>query len=241
MTFPLKTIDIEDSLYGVEKATFRLVPDQETSGGEWSPGMRVGGPRSMRWRCSLTMRPYQEHERMRWDIMVARAQGGLVAVRLHHPAHGYPRGVGSGIFQSMMQPTSLGGKFSVDDGYLLDGVHYIDGGSTIAYVAADAPRYADAIHMAGLWPSSRVFLAGDHFETGGNLYMVADDCLSDANGECMVPFLWRLWKPALAGDRINLHKPSGRFVFAARDTGEQVYNGSIGTATLQAVEIPEYE
>jgi len=245
LTFPLRTLDLSASIYRVREGTFGLVPDMEVSGNAWDATYRAGGPRHMRWVAELGMAPQHddgaEDRRMTWDATIARLMGGYVAMRLHHPARIYPRGVGAGIFRPSRGSQSLGGEYSIDGAYLIDGTWHIDGGSTIAYVGTDAARYTDALHMTGLWPSATVFHAGDHFETGGNLYMVTATCVSDANGECTVPFLWKLWKPALEGDQINLHKPSARFVLASKDSGVQRYDLVFGAASLSGIEIPYVE
>lgn len=245
MTFPLKTLDLAASIYRVAEGSFGLVPDAEISTAAWGTAFRMNGPRHMRFIAELTMAPQyddgHEDRRMTWDAMVARLMGGFVAMRLYHPARQYPRGFGAGIFRPGTGSKSVADKHVIDGQYLIDGAYKIDGGSTIAYVAEDAPRYADSIVMSGLWPSSKVFHAGDHFEVGGNLYMVADDCLSDSSGNCRVPFLWRLWKPALTGDRINLHQPTARFVLASKDEGVQHYSVLLGATSLSAVEVPHVE
>lgn len=238
MGFPGGTIDHDPDLYGVERATFHLEADGVESNDAWDFGRRIGPPRAMRWHCDLQYGPFDDDQRIRWDALIARTMGGYVAMRLHHPARHYPRGVGGGIYWSSGARLSIGGSYSIDGGHLVDGVHAIEGGTTIAYIGSDTARYADSLHMTGLWPSSTAFLPGDHFETGGNLYMVTDTAVSDANGECTVPFVWKLWKPALTGDAINLHKPTGRFVISGRAAAAQIYEGAIGRATLTAVEVP---
>lgn len=245
MSFPLRTIDLAASIYRVREASFGLVPDSEIAPGSWGVGYRTGGPRHMRWVAELDMAPLyddgDEDRRMTWDATVARMMGGHVAMRLYHPARIYPRGVGAGVYRPGHGKASLGGQHTIDGQYLIDGAFHIDGGSTVAYVAEDAPRYADSIVMTGLWPSSTVFHPGDHFGLGGNLYMVTDHCVSDANGECRVPFLWRLWKGALAGDRIDLHQPTARFVLSSSDGGPQSYGMIVGAASLSAIEVPDVD
>lgn len=245
MSFPSKTLDLSESIYRVTEGTFGLVPDVEISTAAWGNLLRMGGPRHMRWIAELNMAPQyddgSEDRRMTWDATVARMMGGFIATRLYHPARQYPRGLGAGIFRPGIGWKSVGGQHVIDGQHLIDGAYKIDGGSTIACVAEDAPRYADSIVMSGLWPSSKVFHAGDHFEVGGNLYMVTDACVSDASGNCRVPFLWRLWKPALTGDRINLKEPSARFVLSSADEGRQTYSSLIGATSLSAVEVPYVE
>lgn len=242
MDYPIKTLDLSASIYRVAEGTFGLVPDVEISTAAWGSLFRMSGPRHMRWVADLEMAPQYddgfEDGRMTWDATVARMLGGYVAMRLYHPARVYPRGYGAGVFRPGTGSQSLGGKHVIDGQYLIDGAYKIDGGSTIAYVAEDAPRYADSLVMSGLWPSSKVFHMGDHFGLGGNLHMVTDDCQSDADGKCRVPFLWRLWKPALSGDRIELHKPTARFVLSSKDEGMQHYSTLIGATSLNAVEVP---
>lgn len=245
MSFPFKTIDIPESVYRVTEGAFGLVPDVEISTAAWGNLFRVSGPRHMRWVADLTMADMMacgaEDARMTWDATVARMMGGYVAARLYHPARVYPRGVGAGVFRSGYERETLGDGYVIDDRYLIDGVYHIDGGSTLGYAEEDAPRYADSMVMTGLWPSATVLLAGDHFETGGNLYMVTDKVISDAGGKARVPFLWRLWKPVLAGDRINFHKPTARFVLSSADVGRQTYTSLIGSASLSAVEVPHVD
>lgn len=246
MAFPIKTLDLAASIYRVSEGSFGLVPDAEISTASWGNVFRMNGPRHMRWVAELAMAVQYddgvEDRRMTWDATVARMMGGFVAMRLYHPYRRYPRGFGAGVFRpAAFGKASLGDQYDIDGQYLVDGAYHIDGGSTLAYVAEDAPRYADSIVMSGLWPSSKVFHAGDHFEVGGNLYMVSDACMSDASGNCRVPFLWRLWKPALTGDRINLKEPTARFVLASADEGRQTYSNLIGATSLNAVEVPNVE
>lgn len=242
MTYPFKTFDLSESIYRVASGTFGLVPDSEISTSSWGTMFRMNGPRHMRWVSDLEMAPQydngSEDSRMTWDASMARALGGYVAMRLYHPARMYPRGFGAGIYRPCTDSASIGGQYVIDGQHLVDGAYHIDGGSTLAYVDETAPRYADSVVMRGLWPSSKVFHDGDHFELGGNLYMVSGDCHSDADGRCRVSFLWRLWKPAVAGDRINLHKPTGRFVLSSKDEGMQSYSMLIGATSLSAVEVP---
>lgn len=248
MTFPLTTLDLPASIYRVKEGTFGLVPDSEIFTSSWGDGIRVSGPRHMRWMAELSMAPQyddrDEDRRMTWDVTMARMMGGYVAMRLYHPARVYPKGVGAGIFRVPIGVDSAGGVLNIDGQYFIEGttgVFAIDGGSTVAYVGEDTPRYADSIPVTGLWPSSTVFHPGDHFGLGGNLYMVTDKCVSDASGNCRVPFLWRLWKPALEGDRIELHKPTGRFVLSSKDSGSQQYSMLVGATALSAVEVPYVE
>lgn len=245
MNFPERTIDLEDSIFRVTDGSFGLVPDAELTSGGWSNLFRVSGPRHMRWIANLTMAPQYddgvEDRRMSWDATMARLMGGYVAMRIYHPFRIYPRGLGAGIYRPGYDSASVGGEYEIDGQYLIDGAYHIDGGSTLAYVAEDAPRYADSIVMSGLWPSSTVFHPGDHFEVGGNLHMVTDRCISDSAGECRIPFLWKLWKPAIAGDRINLHKPTARFVLSSADDGQQTYGLIVGATALNAVEVPHVD
>lgn len=245
MTFPIHIIDLPASIIQPVQATFRLLPEGEVSGGAWSPVPRSAGPRHMRWSCDMQMENLRddgfEDQRATWDITVARMQGGAIACRLFHPARRLPRGVGAGIWRTSTDSDHVGGSYLIDGAYYIDGAWRIIGGSTIAYVGTAAPRYANALHMTGLVPNATVFHAGDHFETGGNLYMVSANCESDANGEATVPFVWKLWKGALEGDQINLRDPAGRFILVSKETGAQAYTSLFGNASIQAAEVPYVE
>jgi hypothetical protein len=243
MSYPIHTIDLPADLFRVQSNSFRLTPEGEFSTGQWAPTPRSTGPRFDRWTAKLDFGPFTKGAsgdlRFKWEVFVARLRGTAVAFRMWDPLRVYPRGVGAGIWnpRSPNGRRSLG-QYTIDGANLIDGIYHIDDGSTIAYVGSDAARYADALHITGLVPSATVFKAGDHIEVGGNLYMIMDDALSDANGETTVLLAWRLWKPALVGDQVNLHKPTGRFVLLSPDEGTMQRSQATGEASIQAIEVP---
>jgi hypothetical protein len=150
-----------------------------------------------------------------------------------------PRGAGAGIWNPRDSAGRRStGSYVIDGSYYIDGHYTIDGGSTIAYVGEDAERYADSVVMSGLVPSTVAFKTGDDFEVGGNLYRVMDDVTSDSSGVARVTLSWRLWKPAVAGDRINLYQPCGRFVLTDADQGVIQRSFYSGEASIDAIEVP---
>jgi hypothetical protein len=244
MSFPRRTIDLASTIYRPVSGTFHLTPEGEYFTGAFSALPRSTGPRHMRWMCDLEMAPLHdnglEDTRMTWEATIARLQGSFVAMRLFDPTRGLPRGKGAGIYR-VAHRLFAGDQFEIDGQYLIDGEYHITDGSSIAYVAQDEARYADSIVMTGLVPNETVFRAGDHFSLGGNLYMVSDDALSDENGESRVRFLWKLWKPALEGDRIDLCNPTGRFVMTDQNGGMLNKQPIVGSASLAAIEVPYVE
>jgi len=246
MTYPITTIDLPCSLFRVQGGSFRLMTEGEYSSGQWATTPRSTGPRFMRWMADLDLLPFMKGAdgdlRFEWEVFIARLEGTSKAFRLFDPLRVLPRGAGAGIWN----PRSPNGKqsqgqYNIAGAYLIDGVWHIDGGSTYAYVGSDTGRYATALHLTGLVASTLVFKAGDQISVGGNLYMIMDDALSDSSGETTVLLSWRLWKPALVGDRVELQKPTGRFVLRSADEGTLIRSGSAGQASISAVEVPYVE
>jgi hypothetical protein len=246
VTYPIRTIDLPCRLLRVQGGTFRLSEEGEFSSGQWATTPRSTGPRFSRWMVDLDLVPFTKGAngdlRFEWEVFVARLGGTSVAFRMWDPLRVLPRGAGAGIWNPRYPNgrRSLG-EYVIDGAYLIDGAYHIDGGSTYAYVASNADRYSDTLHLKGLVPSTLVFKAGDHISVGGNLHMIMDDALSDSAGETRVLISWLLWKPALVGDRVDLEKPTGRFVLRAADEGTMTRNYSTGQASISAVEVPNLE
>lgn len=246
MTYPIRTIDLPSDLFRVQGGTFRLSTEGEFSSGQWSATPRSTGPRQSRWTAQLDLLPFMRGAdgdlRFRWEVFIARLGGTSVAFRMCDPLRVLPRGAGAGIWnpRNPNGRRSLG-EYSIGGGYLIDGAYHIDAGSTFAYVGSDTPRYADTLRIRGLVPSTLVFKAGDQIGVGGNLYMIMDDAVSDATGETRALISWRLWKPALAGDRVELRRPTARFVLRSGDEGTMTRSFSTGQASIAAVEIPHVE
>lgn len=243
MAYPIRTIDLPCELFRVQGGSFRLMDEGEFSSGQWSTTPRSTGPRQKRWTVDVDLLPFIKGAdgdlRFKWEVFIARLGGTSVAFRMHDPLRILPRGAGAGIWNPRFPNGRRSqGEYAIDGSYLVDGAYHIDGGSTYAYVASNADRYADTVHLKGLVASTLVFKAGDHISVGGNLYMVMDDALSDASGETRVLISWQLWKPALIGDRVDLEKPTGRFVLRSGDEGTLNRSGSSGQASIAAVEVP---
>lgn len=238
MRFPDRSLDLAGINLRVAKNSFKRVTlGVHSMGGMW-PGSRVAGPQARLWATELETTAMSFAETQMLEARLDRLDGGAVALRLDDPMRPLPQGMAAGIWQG-----SPAGTYTIDGSYLIDGVWHVDGGSTFGRVAADAPRWANAIRLGGLTPSALVFRAGDLFETGGNLYQVADDAMADAAGEATVLFGWKLWKPALAGDIVNFKQAKGRFVLRDLDgwQSSRTGAGNIGTASLSAIELPVME
>jgi len=246
MSFPINTIDLPCRLFRVQGGSFRLVPEGEYSTGQWAATPRSTGPRFERWSAKIDLVPFMKGAsgdlRFEYEAWVARLHGTAVAFRMWDPLRVLPRGVGAGIWNPKDGRGRRNlGQYNIDGSFLIDGEHNIEDGDVAAYVGSDAPRYADALHLTGLVPSATVFKIGDHISVGGNLYMVMDEAVSDANGETTVLLAWKLWKPALVGDRVELYRPTGRFVLSAPDEGTLTRSYSTGQASISAIEVPYLE
>lgn len=246
MAYPITTIDLPDSILQVQGGSFRLMPEGEYSSGQWATTPRATGPRFMRWNAEMDLLPFRKGAngdlRFDWEVFVTRLEGTAKAFRLYDPLRCLPRGAGAGIWNPRLPGgVRSQGEYTVDGSYLIDGVYHIDGGSTYAYVGTAADRYATSLHLTGLVPSTLVFKAGDQLSVGGNLHMIMDDATSDSSGETSVLISWRLWKPALVGDRVELEHPTGRFVLRSSDGGTMVRAFYTGQASISAIEVPYVE
>jgi len=243
MAWPIRTIDLPCDLLLPVGGSFHHRVIGETAQGQWLPYARSIGLRQKLWALTVQPAPFNKGQRgdrrFEFEAFIDRLSGTTVAFRMFDPWRVLPRGVGAGIWN----PRNPNGKQStgsylIDGAYLVDEHYTIDGGSTIAYVDEDAERYADSIVMSGLVANATVFKTGDDFEIGGNLYRVMDDAISDGSGTARVIFSWKLWKPALAGDRVNLHRPCGRFGLVDAEQGIIQRSLAAGEASLTAVEVP---
>lgn len=246
MSFPIRTIDLPCELLLPVGGSMHHRPIGEFSQGAWTPVPRAAGVRQKLWAATVQPADFKKgprgDRRFEFEAFIDRLDGTSVAFRLWDPWRVYPRGVGAGVWnpRDTTGRHSLG-DYHIDGAHHIDGVYHIDGGSTIAYVAEAAPRYADSIVMTGLVPDALVFKVGDDFEVGGNLYRVMDDALSDSDGNARVSFSWKLWRQAVAGDRINLHRPCGRFVLIDAEQGIIQRTYWSGQTSFQAIEVPVYE
>lgn len=246
MSFPLHTIDLPCQFFRVQGGSFRLVPEGEFSTGQWAPTPRSTGPRFDRWTAKLDLAPFMKGAngdlRFEWEAWVARLGGTSVAFRMWDPLRVLPRAAAAGIWNPKDGRGRRNlGQHNIDGSYLVDGEYGVEDGATTAYVASDAARYSDALHLSGMVPSATVLKIGDHISVGGNLYMVMDEAVSDANGETTILIAWKLWKPALAGDQVNLYRPSARFVLMSPDEGTLQRSYSTGQTSIQAIEVPFLE
>jgi hypothetical protein len=246
MGFPIQTLDLPCELLLPVGGSFQHRPYGEFGQGQWLPYPRATGIRQKLWAPVVELAAFTKGERgdrrFEFEAFIDRLSGTTVAFRLFDPWRILPRGVGAGIWNPRQPRGRLStGSYGIDGAYLVDGTYQIDGGSTIAYVEEDTARYADSLRISGLVPDALVFKVGDDFEVGGNLYRVMEDAQSDSAGHSRVSLSWRLWKPALAGDQVNLHRPSGRFILTDVDQGviQRSYAG--GQASIQAIEVPVTE
>lgn len=246
MSFPIRTIDLPCSLLLPVGGSMHHRPIGEFSQGSWSPFPRATGIRQKLWAATVTPLEFGKgrlgDRRFEFEAFIDRLDGTSVAFRLWDPWRVYPRGMGAGIWNPRNNSRKMSiGQYHIDEIYHIDGAYHIEGGSTFAYVGESAKRYANSIMMTGLAVNSTVFKVGDDFEVGGNLYRVMDEAVSDANGNARVFFSWKLWKPVVEGDRINLHKPCGRFVLTDAEQGIIQRSYWSGETSFQAIEVPVCE
>lgn len=234
--FPTRTLDIAETIYRVRANSFGRITLGEWSPSAFTPTPRMGGPRHRLWATEVETTNLTLAQAQAWDALMDRLGSGSFAVRIWDPARQLPLGAGAGLAR-----TGAPAEYLIDGTYYIDGDYTLSGGSAHAYLDADAARHADLVVMTGLVPSSVVFEPGDLFELGDNLYSVIDQAVSDASGVAGVRFAAPLWKAALAGDRVNLHRPTGRFMLADLNAGFTRRADLSATAGFRAVEVPVLE
>lgn len=230
MAINFRTIGFPERLYLVKAATFDLYNYQAGSESMLSRMMSAGGMKEQRWAADAETGNMQSEEWLEWQSLMARLEGQVVLFNMRAPTPILPRGAGAGF--------ALGNDPVTITGTTIAGTTILQGGTT-CLVAAGAPRYARRIKLKRLKPSSLVLTHGDRFGLGGNLYKVVAKVYSDEDGNATVPFRWRLWKPAAAGDIVTLNGPTCRVQLKTANEGRvRVTAPNIGTTALSVVEVP---
>ncbi len=230
MSVQFRTISIPEHLLRVREGSFGLQNYQTSSDSILARFVRVAGVIEQRWACQFDMAAMSRAQWQEWDSFIARLSGQAVLFSLRAPVRRLPLGEGAG-FETTNDPLTVIGT-------TITGTSILQGATT-ALVAKSAPRYARSIHVAGLVPNALVLTHGDVFGLGGNLYMVVGKVTADANGEARVPFRWRLWKGARAGDIVTLRDPTCRVQLKSANEGMVTLDSAgHGTAGLAAVEVP---
>lgn len=229
MSIQFRTIGFPTGLFVPASGSFRLETRQVTSGSVLSNFVMVGR-RVQRWRCKLDMVDMDEESAQRWEAFFDTLEGQATLFIMRAPVGTLPLGEGAGFRPSNPSLTITGTSIS--------GIAIKTGGVS-ARIAKAAPRHATSVLMDGLIPSTRVFVKGDKFGLGGNLYRVAGDVCSDAEGVARVPFRPRLWKPAALGEIVNLRDPTCRMQLVTPNEGAAEWRpGVFASAGYEAVEVP---
>jgi len=171
----------------------------------------------------------------RWRTFMANIQGSSYAFPLFDPTRRLPLGVAAGINRdNELDRTEIlfdGAPFATD--------FNIASGSTIVYVDENQDAGQDNILIRGLVPDAPCFVEGDYLQVDRNLYQVAADALSDADGKSRVTIQPSLWRGVVVDDEINLNQASGLFVMANDQSGLLNHTvNQVSTTTITAVGVP---
>lgn len=244
MADTLRTIDLPAELLTPQGESFHLVPQGEGFTGAFNPRPRSGGPRYMLWSCVLehgALHDSPERDfRIEWEAFIHKLGGTSTAFRVFDPKRCLPRGKAAGLWLGQTDRTEY---FRTDGGssWSISTASRRVGGAGFCLVGADAPREANAVVLSGLVAGETVFRRGDLVEIGGNLHEIGEEAVADASGRSAVTLNNRLWKPALAGDMVNLTRPRGRFVMIDNGQGRSRRNMVTAAATLECIEVPYVE
>lgn len=230
MALTFRTISIPEHLLRVREGSFGLQNYQTSSDSILSRFVRVAGVIEQRWACQFDMATMSRAQWQEWDSFIARLSGQAVLFSLRAPVRRLPLGQGAGYAET-------NGAISIT-GTTIAGAT-IRQGATSCLIAQSAPRYARSIRVTGLMPGALALTHGDLFGLGGNLYMVTGKVTADADGEARVPFRWRLWKGAKAGDIVSLRDPSCRVQLKTAGEGAVTLDpAGHGKAGIAAIEVP---
>lgn len=227
-----RTIGFPDRLLLAQSATFDLEARQTSAETVYTPFVRAAGPVHMLWGCEVTLAPMSRELWQEWQSFRARIAGQIVLFTLRVPGQQLPLGAGAG-YSPTNDPLTITGT-------TITGTTVVEGGTT-AIVAQSAARDSRWMHIdfGSAMAGRQVLKHGDKFGHAGNLYQCVGNVTADANGEARVPFRWRLWKGAKAGDIITLRWPTCRVQL--RGVGEGKLNidaANIGRAGFSAIEVP---
>lgn len=240
----LRTIDLPTHLMLPQENSFHLKPVGESFAGIFNPRPRSGGSRYRRWICSLTINALFVDDdrdlRFEWEAFIHSLDGTATGLRIFDMARRLPRGAAAGFYAGQTGRTEY---FRTAGGSSWSQTNESRrfGGAGFCLLYADAARNADTIILSGLTASASVFKPGDLLEIGGNLHEVQIEALSDASGRSAVKLNNRLWKPALAGDIVNLTDPRGRFVLMDAGQGKAKRSGVLSSTSIEAIEVPYVE
>lgn len=201
-------------------------------------GARVYGPVAQRWVAELEFAADRNvrgstHQRDlgELDAFFAALDGQVQTFSMWPPHRKVTRGTAAGF-------TGFGDVLW-DGGVTWDNVVKWASGNTHCTLLSAATAGSERIILAGLTANQvRSFIAGDMISIGGNLYMIVNDARSDSSGNCGVNVRPRLRKAEAAGARVDLYKPTGRFMLAGADAARIRYGVHIGDASMSVIEVP---
>lgn len=230
MPVTFRTIALPDHLFNVKAGSFDFEVRATGSESILSGFVRVDGFVELKWACELEMAVEERKFWQEFSAWRASVSGQLVLFAIHHPGQPLPLGAGAGYAKNNpLYPIT---------GVTITGTT-IRTGATTCLVKRAARRGAQAVLMEGLKPSSLVFAPGDVFGLGGNLYKIIGKVFADANGECRVPFRYRLWKGAKKGDIVTLRNPTCRMQLKTPNEGmPRLSAPNFGQASFSAREVP---
>jgi hypothetical protein len=232
MTVEFRTIGFPQNLFRVVSGSLRFENRQTTSEALLSRAVLAGGLHEQLWACDIETPTLAREDWQWWNATIAKLDGRVVLFNIPAVGQPLPLGVGAGFAESNPAYTITGTTIS--------GTSILTGGTT-AMVAETAPRYAQALRIDfGSAQAGVVVLKhGDVFGLGGNLYISTARVTADASGVARVPFRWRLWKGAEAGEIVTLRKPTFRAQLRTPDGGKvDLSVPTFGKAGLQAIEVP---
>jgi hypothetical protein len=230
MTTIFRTISLPEHLFKVKSGSFDFEVRATGSDSILSGFVVVDGFVEMRWACQLELGTMERVFWQEFSAWRASLMGQRTLFVVSHPGQILPLGGGAGYApNNPIYPIT---------GTTLTGTT-IRTGATTCLIKQSARRHARVVLMKALPANALIFKRGDVFGLGGNLYRVDGKVFSDANGECRVPFLFRLWKGAREGDIVTLRNPTCRMQLKTPNEGTlQLSAPLFGNAGFSAHEVP---
>ncbi|WP_299640980.1 hypothetical protein [Devosia sp.] len=203
-------------LYRTSSAKFNPVYINTSAGpSNFNPISSINGPTAVFWAPEFTFAISDAETYLLYRRFVMKLRGGKVLARLFDPT------MTAEIFGD--QPRGSGGA------------------TPTVNIALDAEAGAETITIKNLVASqATAFMSGDMLGIGENLYVVEDDCGSDAGGEATVSIQPPLRLGVAEDDPVNTLAPTGlfRLISGAQDLAMNL--DRMGQAfTLVFQEVPD--
>ena len=210
-------ITMPDELYRVVQAKFNPMYMNTSSGpSNFNPVQTINGPTAVFWQPEFTFAISDKDTYLLYRRFVMKLRGNKNLARLYDPT------MTDAVFDT--QPRGSGGA------------------SPVVNVQATAAAGAETITLKNrIVSQATAFKAGDMLGIGENLYVIEDDCASDASGYATVLIQPPLRFGVAVDDAVDTVAPTGLFRLVSGGQDLAMDFNHVGQAfTLVFQEVPDF-